>query len=163
MAKDGPQIIDPPNKLKDKVGIGGPNAVDAKTLEQAEQAIVDMTDSYLEWAVEDLAKVGAALDHLLEDPNATDRKQRLEKIFLIVHDMKGQGGSFNYRLITVIGDGLCRAIERMTGENIAAENEVVKVHVDALKLVIGHRMDGDGGKEGEALVAGLRSVAAKVG
>lgn len=163
MASDGPEIIEPPKKLKDKVSVGGPDAVDAATLERAEQAIAGMTDSYLEWVANDLAKLAVAVEHLLSDPKAADRDERMQKVFFLVHDMKGQGGSFNYRLITVIGDGLCRAIEKMDGSHVSAENEVVKVHVDALKLVIAQRMEGDGGAAGEALVAGLRSVAAKIG
>jgi hypothetical protein len=51
MAEDKLEIINPPNSLKQKVGTGGPGAVDLEALERAEQVIVGMTDSYLEWVV----------------------------------------------------------------------------------------------------------------
>lgn len=41
------EVINPPNALKQKVGTGGPGAVDLEALERAEQVIVGMTDSYL--------------------------------------------------------------------------------------------------------------------
>lgn len=161
MASDEPKILRPPTSLKDKVGIGGPDSVDAVTLQRAEQAISNMTDNYLEWVDSDLSKLSDAVDQLFVD-DGLDRNQKLETVFFIAHDMKGQGGSFNYRLITIIGDALCRTIEKMNGVLIAIENEVIKVHFEAMKLVIAKRMSGDGGKEGEALVSGLQSVSEKI-
>jgi len=161
MASDEPKVFRPPSSLKDKVGVGGLDSVDAATLQRAEQAISNMTDNYLEWVEADLVKLSDAVDLLFDDED-TNRKQKLETVFYIAHDMKGQGGSFNYRLITVIGDALCRTIDKMTSETTGIENEVVKVHLEAMKLVIAKRMSGDGGKEGEALVAGLRSVSERI-
>ena len=161
MASDETKVFNPPNSLKNKVGVGGPDAVDAETLQKAEQAIANMTGNYLEWVDSDLTKLSTVIEDLLSDDGSA-RKEKLDAVFFVAHDMKGQGGSFNYRLITIIGDGLCRAIEKMKGDMISVENEVIKVHLEAMKLVIAKRMDGDGGKEGEALVAGLRSVTAKI-
>ena len=82
-------------------------------------------------------------------------------MFQIAHDIKGQGGSFGYDLMTVIGNELCRLIERVDtyGE---AEVQAIKVHIDALKLVIKSNMKDDGGANGQALVAGIRQVGDKL-
>ena len=106
MADDKPQLITPPNPLKNKVGTGGPGAVDLSTLERAEKVIADLAETYLEWVEQDLVKLHKALQAL---SSATgDRKAELEAIYQISHDMKGQGGSFGYQLITVVGNQLCR-------------------------------------------------------
>ena len=39
-----------------------------------------------------------------------DRKAEAEQVFQIAHDIKGQGGSFGYDLMTLIANELCRLI-----------------------------------------------------
>ncbi len=156
---DKPQLITPPNTLKDKVGTGGPGAVDLDVLERAEQVIADLAGNYLEWVEEDLVKIHKALEDL--KAAGGDRKAELDRVFQIAHDMKGQGGSFGYQLITVVGNQLCRFIEPL--ESVGpGEIEVIKLHIDTMSLIIAQRMEGDGGKAGEALLAGLEKVAAKI-
>ena len=43
-----------------------------------------------------------------------------------------------------------------------AEMNVVRVHIDALRMVIAQHLEGDGGAAGKALVRGLQLVIAKV-
>jgi len=159
MDNDEIEIINPPNTLKNKVREGGPGAVDLATLERAEKAIAEMSDSYLEWVEEDLKRMDVAYKNLenAEEP----LKEEAEAVFQIAHDVKGQGGSFGYDLMTVIGNELCRLIER-TESFGSAEVQAIKVHVDALKIVIQTGMKGDGGANGQALVDGIRKVGDKL-
>lgn len=112
---------------------GGPGAVDLEKLERAENVIAAMADSYLEWVQEDLVKIEAAYN-VLKDATG-DGNAEAEKIFQVAHDIKGQGGSFGYDLMTVIANELCRLFERQDNYG-AAEAQAIKVHVDAMKLVI---------------------------
>ena len=63
--------------------------------------------------------------------------------------------------MTVIGNELCRLIERQD-EYGDAEIQAIKVHIDAMKLVIKNNMKGDGGASGQALVMGIRQVGDKL-
>ncbi len=153
------EVITPPDTLKKKVKTGGPGAVDLDTLERAEAVIADMTDTYLEWAAEDLAKIHQAVEDL--NAEKMDHKDALARIFHLSHDMKGQGGSFGYTLMTILGGKLCKFVEKLE-DATAAEVEVIQLHVNTMDLVITKRMKGDGGKEGEQLLEGLGLVAAKV-
>lgn len=159
MADDDLEIITPPNTLKDKVREGGPGAVDLATLERAENAIADMGDSYLVWVQEDLQKIDVAYKALAAAEG--DRKTEADAVFQVAHDIKGQGGSFGFDLMTVIGNELCRLIERSEGFG-DAEVKAIKVYIDALKLVIQVGMKGDGGADGQALVQGIRQVSDKL-
>ena len=159
MADQKPQLITPPHTLKDKVGTGGPGAVDLSTLERAEKVIADLADTYLEWVEEDLVKLHKALDLLAAATGGG--KAELEGIYQISHDMKGQGGSFGYQLITIVGNQLCRFIEPLKNAG-PKEVAVIKLHVDTMSLIISNRMEGDGGEAGEALLTGLNKVAAKI-
>ncbi|MEX0693694.1 MAG: Hpt domain-containing protein [Rhodospirillales bacterium] len=159
MADDELEIINPPNTLKSKVREGGPGAVDLATLERAERVIEQMADSYLEWVQEDLVRMDAAYKALAAA--AGDRTAEADQVFQIAHDIKGQGGSFGYDLMTLIANELCRLIERQEDFG-SAEVQAIKVHVDAMKLVIQNRMKGDGGANGQALVTGIRQVGDKL-
>ena len=159
MASDDPEIITPPSSLKSKVREGGPGAVDLETLERAENVIAGMTDSYIEWVQEDLQKLDEAYKVMAASENPT--KEDADAVFQVSHDIKGQGGSFGYDLMTVIGNELCRLIER-NEEFGTAEVQAIKVHIDAMKLVIQNKMRGDGGPNGQALVAGIRQVGDKL-
>ena len=159
MAEDKLEVINPPNVLKDKVGTGGPGAVDMEALERAEEVIVGMTDSYLEWVAEDLKKIDEAFAKL--QAATGDRKKELEGVFHVSHDIKGQGGSFGYDLMTAIGNELCRFIEKV--DKIGPEEVIaVKLHIDSMKLVIGEDMKGQGGEAGEKMLAGLQQVCDKL-
>ncbi|MGC2856458.1 Hpt domain-containing protein [Novispirillum sp. DQ9] len=158
MSGDKPEIIQPPSHLKDKVTVSA-TGIDLDTLEKAEQLIAGMQDSYLEWVEEDLRKLQALEADL--DSGARPRDVVLQDIFAIAHDVKGQGGSFDYPLMTLIGNYLCRYIERMKGPPTDKNVEVVKVHISALRLVIARRMSGDGGKMGDNLIRGLEAAIAK--
>ncbi len=156
---DKPQLIHPPNPLKMKVGVGGPGAVTPEALERAEAVIADLADDYLAWAEEDLTKLQAAMASLKAAEG--DNSAEVEAIFQIAHDVKGQGGSFGYQLMTEIGDHLCRFLESLESAN-PAEIDVIGLHIDALRLVISEKMKGDCGKAGNSLYKGLEMVVAKV-
>lgn len=158
---DEMEIINPPNTLRSKVRRGGPGAVDPAVLERAEKVIASMADSYLEWVQEDLKRLQGAYDQLVAAKDVAGRRQALEIVFQVAHDMKGQGGSFGYDLITAIGNELCRMIERID-EPGPAVVEAVKVHVDSIHLVIQDRITGDGGDQGRAMLVGIRQVCDRV-
>jgi chemotaxis protein histidine kinase CheA len=156
---DKPQLIQPPNPLKMKVGVGGPGAVTPEALERAETVITELADDYLDWVEGDLARLQAALENLKAAKG--DNSGELQAIFEIAHDIKGQGGSFGYQMMTQIGDHLCRFLETLETAK-PAEIDVIEVHADALRLVITDGMKGDGGAAGTALFKGLEQVVAKV-
>lgn len=154
------RFIDAPTALQAKVKVGGPGAVDAAALARAEQIIADMSGDYLEWAEEDLL----AMEEVLEKLKAAKKKERrehIERIFQLAHDIKGQGGSFGYRMMTRIGDQLCTFVENLESAG-AAEIEVIELHFDAMKLIIAKRLAGDGGAEANKLFDDLKKVTAKV-
>ena len=69
-----------------------------------------MTDSYLEWVVEDLKKIEQAISAL--ESASGDKKEEMNGVFQVSRDIKGQGGSFGYDLMTAIGNELCRFIKK---------------------------------------------------
>lgn len=152
------QIIKPPQTLQAKVEKGGPGAVNLDALAKAEEVIASLADDYLDWVREDFVRLEAAYKKLKSGEGAD--KENLEALFQIAHDMKGQGGSFGYDLMTSIGDHLCRLLETLDKAG-AREQNMIRVHIDAMRVVITKELKGDGGDEGRQLLMGLSLVGEK--
>lgn len=152
-----PQIIQPPNTLKKaKVGVG-PAKLDPQKIERAERAIKDMEKDYATWAQADLAALEASLAGLRRAP---DSEAARREMFRIALDMKGQGASFGYRLITEIGDLLCKFLESRALPT-PFDCDVLAAHVAAMRAVFAQEVRDDGGATGRALIAGLQQLIAK--
>jgi len=130
------EIINPPNTLKSKIVVGGPGAVDPNTLERAEAVIAGMSDNYLKSVQDDMVRISSAFERL-KNVAGDGSTQAIEEIFQISHDVKGQGGSFGYPLLTAIGNELCRLIEKMGNDigSFARLKNVDSDHLHALILV----------------------------
>ncbi len=156
---DTVNVIRPPNTISAKVTKGGPGAVDLAAIERAESIIASMADNYLEWVNEDLVRISDAQEEL--KANQDNPKDYLEKIFQVAHDMKGQGGSFGYDLMTILGNDLCRFIEALDTVS-DTDVEVIDLYIATMQIVITKRMSGDGGEEGKKVLAGLSAVVQKI-
>jgi len=157
MTDDELEFITPPNTLKAKVSIGG--AVDESTLRRAEEAIAGLSDEYLEWVQQDIKRIETACRDLKK--GGGDREKKLQEVFHVAHDIKGQGGSFGYDLMTIIGNQICRLIDKAEADDphlIGA----LDVHVDAMKLIITSKLKDDGGRDGDLILAGLQKVCNKI-
>ena len=157
MAEDvAGELIELDNELRDKAG-PPPTAEELRVLARAEEAMAKLGDKYVVAAVEDSARLQKALAALRANP--TDPKA-LDGIFQIAHDMKGQGGSFGFPLVTTIGYQLCRFIEKI--DHVGPhEMEAIALHVEAMAMVVRTPIKGDGGQHGEALMNGLDLILKK--
>jgi len=152
-------LIEPPSTLQEKVGPPQPGGLDMAALERAEAVISSLSDQYLDWVKDDLENIQKAYE-ALQAADGADEEQ-LKKIFQISHDIKGQGGSFGYELMTTVGNSLCRFIEGK--DSIELQHlDIVKLHIDTLKAIIKQDIQGDGGDLGKQLLTGLTMAAEKV-
>ncbi len=146
------------NRLKDKAaGLGGdvPLVLDEALLAQAEQLFEDMAEDYPDWVSRQLEQLLELHRRCVDTPDA--RRSLFEQINAIAHDMKGQGGTFGYGLVTTIATSL----NRFSSLRTAIQDrhvEIIKAHIDAMRAVIRDRLKADGGETGMALVKGLETV-----
>ncbi|WP_282604889.1 Hpt domain-containing protein [Pelagibius sp. Alg239-R121] len=75
----------------------------------------------------------------------------------IAHDIKGQGGSFGYPLITEVGDSLSTLLkhERMQSE---AGLKLLAAHITALATILDKAIQGDGGNLGGSYTQRLSAL-----
>lgn len=149
------EIIEPPTSLRDKVT---PNEETKPDFSSADDAIANLGVEFVKRLPEELAAIEAAFQALEDDPKDN---QRNKKLFGIVHDLKGQAGTFDYTLITVIGNDLCRFLERPI-EMSAPRLKVIGFHVEAMKMVAKKNITGDGGDHGRKMVDTLHSMVQQV-
>jgi len=152
------EIIEAPNPLKMKVSYG-PDGVDTAMLEKAEALIANLQGDFVVWVQDDLKKLQQHYDAAAALPVA-ERNQAMQEVFGVLHDMKGQGGSFGYPLVTSIANTLCRFMETRTAFG-PHEMEAILLHINALRLVVADRLSGDGGTKGDKLLKGLDLVIQK--
>ncbi len=152
------EIIHPPNTLK-KAKIGdGPGVLDPNILKRAELAMSNLSTEYADWANEDLQNLEAGLVKL-SAPDA-DVEGECNEMFRMAIDMKGQGGSFGYLLITAVADSLMKFIENRTEVN-EFDIEVITSHLGAMRAVLTEEIKDDGGPVGEQLMDGLFQLKVK--
>lgn len=155
-AKNPVQFITPPHSIRLKVsGSGGPTP---EMLAKAEAAINKLSDDYPTWAIKDVEKLSAMVRAI--DPAAADVKEKVDECFRMAHDMRGQGGSFGYPLMTRIANSFCRFIEAVPNIDAPAV-AICAAHVDAMHAVISNKVSGTGGEIGGQIAAGLETAVQK--
>ena len=161
MSEKEVEFIQPPNNLRQKQKLAGVSGtIDAVWMDAAERSIGAAKFDYIEAAHEDMARLATAYDKAMKDP--ANRVAHMQELYGIVQSIKGQGTSFGYPLMTAVGTQLARFIEDC-GDNLTdAQMDAVKVHQEALRLVMQQKMEGDGGPVGGKLVAGLALVIKKI-
>ncbi|MGH6915865.1 MAG: Hpt domain-containing protein, partial [Geminicoccales bacterium] len=106
--------------------------VEAREMFKRARKVIDkLSTHYLEWADEDIDELAAELAGARADP--ADREAHIDRIFFIAHDMKGQGATFGYPLITEICKSLCYFLSNVD-HNSRLALDVVAVHVAALRF-----------------------------
>ncbi len=139
------------NRLKEKTaGLApGNTSISAEALEAAEKALNKMSEDYPDWVSGLIVKLQEQHGRCVDTPEK--RHEFFEEINHISHDMKGQGGTFGYPLITKFADSLYGFTIKRPGEISDNQVELVKSHVDAMRAVIRGRVSGDGGEIGVEL------------
>jgi len=128
-----------------------------QAIARAEAVVAGLAGQYLAAAAVDLAGLKDAAGRLAADP--AGRALHLDRLFRIGHDMKGQGTTFGYPLVTAIGNRLCRFIEKRRETLDDAGVAVVRRHVEALDRVLGESMQAVDTPEAEALIESLERAA----
>jgi CheY-like chemotaxis protein len=144
-----------PNRLREKVmGLGksGPMKIDPEVLKAAEGQLDRMENDYSDWVRGTVRQLVEAYDKAMADDR--QRVHMVAHINRISHDLRGQGTTFGYPLITVFGNSLfdCTAkIEKVPDKLL----EFVKAHLDGITAVIRDKIKGSGGPIGTELVESL--------
>lgn len=143
----------PANRLRDKLG---PNALrgqidfDPLVIQAAETRIQEMVGDYAVWVrnyLDTMRRSYKALRRREDDP-----KPHLLSTNQIAHELRGQGGIFDYPLLTAFGRSLYNATLDTRGQITDNRLKLIEAHIDALRVVFSKRVRGSGGKVGAELL-----------
>ena len=151
------QIIKPLNTLmKAKTGKGRVTP-DAQAIERAEAAIKTIGEDFANWAQNDIDELDKALAAARTYPDR--QEDYVAEIFRRAMELKGQGGSFGYDLISQVGDSFKQFTDSRSEAN-PRDVDIIAAHVDAMRRVLVDDIKGDGGEVGRAIVDGLYMLTA---
>lgn len=158
MANDKPKVefIDNPNPLRAKVKVKGGDPTEM--LAKAEQSIQKLGDEFETIFGDNVAALVAAMADVRQ--GGMTRERALIAVRRLLHDLRGQAGTFGYPLVSHIGDSACKFID-LSEDFGPTETDVLAMHIDALKAVRQTKIKGDGGDIGRELMDGLRKVILK--
>jgi CheY-like chemotaxis protein len=146
------------NRLREKVmglGKGGPVVIDPEVLKAAEQQRDRMETDYADWVRGTIKQLTDAYDKALAEER--QRTPLVAQINKISHDLRGQGTTFGYPLITVFGNSLFNCTDKVDAVSDKLL-ELVRAHIDGITAVIREHIKGSGGAIGNELVESLERV-----
>ncbi|MCR9070560.1 MAG: hypothetical protein NXI18_02480 [Alphaproteobacteria bacterium] len=151
------EFIDNPNPIRRKVRVE--QGIDPQNLiKRADNQVAKLSGEFEEIFAENIVALGDAMTSLRQS-GGTD-EESLRRLRVLLHDLRGQAGTFGYPLVSKVGDSACKFID--LSETIGGtEVGVLNMHVDALKAISQAKIKGDGGPIGAELMGGLRKVIQK--
>ncbi len=128
---------------------------DQAALNAAEARIAELRGQFEASLAAVIAELDANCEAIGRDAGAIERCRRL------AHDLKGQGTTFGYPLLTEFAGSLSRLLaEGQAGDPLLGQ--LVGLHVKAIAAVVQGRITGDGGETGLALRQGFERTIARV-
>lgn len=152
----------PANRLRDKLG---PNALrgqidfDPLVVQAAELRIQELVGDYSMWVNKYLDSMTQSFQALSN--GVADHKAHVRNINNIAHELRGQGGVFDYPLITAFGKTLYEATSDAGADITENRLKLMEAHIDALRLVFSKQIKGNGGEVGLALMKDIERAVQK--
>ena len=168
--KDKPPVwlFRTPNRLKEKLQGGDfefssdGGLADSDILEAAKTQIAEMADDYSDRVKKTITDLVGAHEEAQNSFGKAEEQMKgaMEKIDILAHELRGQGGVFGYPLMSEFGKSLynCTGNSARVTENLL---EFVKAHIDGITAVINGNVKGDGGPVGKELLSSLEAAKKK--
>ena len=142
--------INPPNTLRAKVGSG--SGMNPAFLKRAEAAMEEIRVDFETHLFAEVDRITSMFSEM-----TASGVFRPRELYLVAHELRGQAGSFDYKLLSQFGDTLCELLDGKTALT-PREVEIVGSHIDAMRAVVKRKVKGDGGDVGQELAEGLQSM-----
>jgi hypothetical protein len=137
-----------PHEIRNKVKGGGP--LDAATLLRIEAAVAEQSAAFCELVARDIDRMQRLVAAFASRP----RDEVKQDILAITHEVRGQGTSFGFPLLTRIGNALSQFLQSIEDVDDDAV-EVIDGHVQAMHGVVSNRISGDGDRVGPQIIRAL--------
>ncbi len=126
------------------------NVFNPELLREAEAALKALKEDYTTWIKNDIAAI-------VSDCAGSLDSEVVARIGNLAHEIKGQGASFGFPLITAIAQSLyefCVSLEAPCDRHVG----IIRTHTDAMARVIDERLGGHRGKDGREILRAINDV-----
>ena len=131
--------------------------IDPEILARAEQAVAALGGDFVDQTKMTLD----AHRTQLEEPTELPQGDMPRDVFSFAHDLRGQGGSFGYPLLSLIGGLLCAFLEARDFRLTEGDAVVLQSHFDAAAAIFADEIRGEGDATSQALVTSLSELVDK--
>ena len=128
--------------------------INADTIRRAEEAVGKLADQYRGWVRGDIEKLRACL--AAAEAGGDARDDAYKQIRAIAHDMRGQGTTFGYPLVTRIAKSISQTLKDLPGDGDA--DAALIAHVDAVETIIEQDVADAAGAAAGEIVATLETA-----
>lgn len=151
------KLIFPKSNLKAKSSEPGGMSPE-EALKKGEQSIEQLKFEYEKWLHEDLKALDALLADFKAKPDA--REETFKAIREKIHDVRSQGTTFGYALVSTVANSMCHLIvEAPNGE--IPPFELLFIHVNSLHLVVDKNIEGTDNDGARTLLKSLDAMVSK--
>ena len=133
------------------------DAVSFAAVEEANARLRELTDGFVEWALSEIRQALGVLDGMIGD-GVCDPAGRA-RVFDVLHNLKGQGGTFDFHIVTRVCGVGCDLIRDQTPVSLSAL-EKVQACCKVAEFALLHGFTGAGGERGRELLGKLEAVVA---
>ncbi len=126
--------------------------INAETIRRAEEAVGKLASQYREWVRADLKKLREAMASAAAGGEA--REAAYAQVRHIAHDLRGQGTTFGYPLVTRIAQSVSHTLKARAPNG--DDDRALAAHVEAIAAVIEGDVSDEGSIEAADIIDGLQ-------
>lgn len=149
-------VLNPPNKLKQKLGSGG---ISKEDLEKAIKAVEKYSTQFFNKASTAMIELQDACDKIPKEDLAEIDSTLWKTIYKIAHELKGEGATFGYPIVSDIAQTLVIYLEAFQKRPLNVV--ILKAHIDALLVILKHGIKTHDNATAKELCATLDSIVQK--
>jgi len=123
------ELIIAPGSLRDKVKVTGSGPIDTAPIERAERALEQLSVAFDGWLKEEVDTLIKAREAVRSRGLYEETRKELHRA---AHDLKGQGETYGYPLITSVCSTLCKLLESALEPDLIPL-DIIDHHVDAVR------------------------------
>ncbi|MFZ4761204.1 MAG: hypothetical protein ACOYK8_00110 [Alphaproteobacteria bacterium] len=154
------EIIPPNYSLKKRThSENGSGFTRHQAVERASNIVKSHADMFYQAASESIEEMFSLWQKI--QINDEDREKNFTNLIRLTHDLRGQGGTFDYPYITRIAAFLHMALEKRDF-SYPKYFELLHVHISALSSILKGKMTGEDNKDAQKLATGCELIVQKL-
>jgi len=125
------EVITHDNPLKSRVKVTGSGDVNTDVIKKAEDNLKRLSTQFDIWLEDEIIRLKHTRDDVKKNGLVPPYD---EKLYNVCHDLKGQGETFGYPMVSTICGNLCKLIDAAP-ERAKLPIEIIDNHIDAVSNI----------------------------